>query len=92
MLSALKIWLSFYVVGMSLQGLEWSCELACSRIASNSLLPPGFKQVLVWGNRVFTGRGKNMFAHYGGKGPLIGLLLGRAESQDAAMWGSDQEI
>lgn len=77
---------------MSLQGLEWSCELARPRIASNSLLPPGFKQVLVWGNRVFTGRGKHMFAHYGGKGPLVGLLPGRPESQDAATWCRDQEI
>lgn len=77
---------------MSLQGLEWSCELACPRIASDSLLPPGFKQVLVWGNRVFTGRGKNMSAHYGGKGPLIDLLPGWPESQDVAMRCSDQEI
>lgn len=91
-LPALTVWLSFCVVGMSLQGLEWSCELTCSRIASNSLLPPGYKQVLVWGNRVFTSRGKNVFALASRKGPLIGLLLGQPENQDAAMWYSEQEI
>ena len=91
-LPALRVWLSFCVVGMSLQGLEWSCALACSRIASNSLLPPGYKQVLVWGDRVFTSRGKNVFALASRKGPPIGLLLGQPESQDAAMWYSEQEI
>lgn len=33
-----------------------------------------------------------MFALASRKGPPIGLLLGQPESQDAAMWYSEQEI
>lgn len=34
----------------------------------------------MWGDRVFTGRGKNVFALDSRKGPPIDLLLGQPES------------
>lgn len=48
--------------------------------------------MLLWGDRVFTGRGKNVFALDSRKGPPTDLLLGQPESQDAALWYSEQEI
>lgn len=65
---------------MGFQGIEWSCELAWHRVDSDSLLPAGFRKVLVWDAEYLQGGERICFALDDRKGPLIGFLLGEPES------------
>lgn len=68
---------------MGFQSIEWSCELAWPRVDSDSLLPAGFRKVLVWDAEYLQGRERIRFVLDDRKGPLLAFFLvsRRAEMQ-----------